>query len=224
MQIPSHIKAIIFDMYGVIVASEEAHYRAERDLLKNRGIKVSKQNLKNYAGFSSTDIFKDLKAKHRLQEEVRDLVKEKKKRFLVEIAKDIRPVPGSIMLITKFHHHKIPMAVGSSAETHLIKMLLTKIKVFHFFQAIVGSDEVIASKPAPDIFLLAAQKLKIKPENCCVIEDSAFGVIAAKAAHMFVIGFKNKASGKQDLSKADLIVDDLRKIDYFPPIGSAKGN
>ena len=97
----------------------------------------------------------------------------------------------------------IPMAVASSSSLSIIDKVLDKLALREYFTLIATGDEVPASKPAPDIFLLAAQRLGCKPEACWVIEDSYNGVTAAKAAGMHCIGFYNPHSGNQDISAAD---------------------
>ncbi len=82
----------------------------------------------------------------------------------------------------------------------------------HYFQHIISGDLVEHGKPAPDIFVYAANALREEPAHCVVIEDSTNGVKAAKLAGMKCIGFKNPNSGDQDLSLADMVIDDFRKV------------
>jgi beta-phosphoglucomutase-like phosphatase (HAD superfamily) len=90
---------------------------------------------------------------------------------------------------------------------------LRKLKIEHLFDAVVCAEDITHSKPHPEIFLKAAERLREMPENCLVIEDSKLGVEAAKSAGMKCIGFRNPNSGNQDLSKADVIVDDFAKLE-----------
>ncbi len=91
----------------------------------------------------------------------------------------------------------------------MIKLVVKKLAIDNCFEVLVSGDYVENSKPSPDIFLYTAAKLKVKPYECVVIEDSYNGVHGAKKAGMTVIGFKNPNSGNQDLSEADFIVDSL---------------
>lgn len=91
----------------------------------------------------------------------------------------------------------------------MIELVVKKLGIDNCFEVLVSGDYVKNSKPAPDIFLYAADKLKVKPHECVVIEDSYNGVHGAKKAGMKVIGFKNPNSGNQDLSEADFIIDSL---------------
>lgn len=210
--IPAHIQAIIFDMDGVLIASEEAHYQAEYELMKRRGHDLPRELFKNYAGSSSKDIFNDLRQKFQLSEDNRSLIREKHQLFWAQIDKKITLVPGVLNLIKRLQKLRYLLAVGSSADRNSIERLLTKTEISKFFAIIVGADDVKRAKPFPDIFLEAAHHLETPPTNCLVIEDSAKGVSAAKAAGMYVIGFRNPASGNQDLSATDAIIDDFRQI------------
>ncbi|MFT7161627.1 MAG: HAD superfamily hydrolase (TIGR01509 family), partial [Bacteroidia bacterium] len=125
---------------------------------------------------------------------------------------DIQPVPGVIELIKRLHEIEIPMIVASSAIRENIEVVTDRFGITKYFQGYVSGQDVERTKPNPDIFLKAAEKLNIEPENCLVIEDAKHGVEAAKAANMFCIGYRNLNSGDQDLSKADMIVDKIDEI------------
>ncbi len=92
---------------------------------------------------------------------------------------------------------------------------MRSLHIYEFFDVIISGEEVSNSKPAPDIFLKAAEELKIDPIDCVVLEDSSNGVKAAKAAGMKCIAYKNPNSGIQDISLADCAVNTLVKLEYL---------
>ena len=92
-------------------------------------------------------------------------------------------------------------------------MILSRMNIDKYFDSVTSGEDVEHGKPAPDVFLLAAERLGVLPEECTVVEDSGLGVIAAKSAGMRAVGYNNPTSGKQDLSPADIIVYDFSKID-----------
>ena len=100
----------------------------------------------------------------------------------------------------------ISVAIGSSASRGWIEYLLEQIGASGRFPIICSGDDVEKTKPAPDIYLLAAKKLNLAPEDCVVLEDSIYGLIAAKEAGMKCIVFHTDLNAMQDLSKADHIV------------------
>jgi HAD superfamily hydrolase (TIGR01509 family) len=108
---------------------------------------------------------------------------------------------------------KIKLAVASSSHKRMIEYVLKKLEIIDFFDSIVGAEDIDRSKPDPEIFLMSAKRLNVKPEECIVVEDSKLGVEAAKKAGMKCLGYFNPSSGKQDLSKADFVADDFCKLD-----------
>src|SRR5690606_5174684 len=88
-----------------------------------------------------------------------------------------------------------------------IDLILQKLDIEKYFDFVVSGEQVVKGKPEPDIFLKVANHYSIHPKDCMVIEDSTNGVLAAKAANMFCVGYYNPSSGNQDLTKADLIID-----------------
>lgn len=109
------------------------------------------------------------------------------------------------------------MIVASSATRHNIETVMAKFEIEEDFEGYASGQDVSRPKPNPDIFLLAAEKLGLAPQDCVVIEDAKHGVGAAKSAGMPCIGYRNSSSGDQDLSEADKIVDhiDLITIDLL---------
>jgi len=101
------------------------------------------------------------------------------------------------------------MAVASSSSREIVELILSKATIRFFFTAVVSGQDVSQGKPAPDIFLKAAETLEVDPRNCVVIEDSPPGVGGAKNAGMLCVGFANAHSGNLDLSGADLILQDF---------------
>ena len=110
------------------------------------------------------------------------------------------------------YENKFKLAVASSAKRERIELVLNRFELTSYFDVIVSGYEVSNSKPHPDIFLKAAEKLKVDPKECIVIEDSANGIRAAKLANMFWIGYNNPISN-QDLSEADIIINDFNDFD-----------
>lgn len=101
-----------------------------------------------------------------------------------------------------------------------IDLILKKLDIEKYFDFVVSGEQVVKGKPEPDIFLKVADHYGRQPNDCIVIEDSTNGVLAAKAAKMFCIGYYNPYSGNQDLTKADLIIDNFKDQKLFDLIES----
>lgn len=209
------LKAVIFDMDGVIVDSEEYHASTEHEVLERIGLNVSIEELKMELGKSEKAFFRGVLTKYGRTENIEDtikkLIKEKHKIYL-ELLKSAKPIPGAIELIEKMRKNGFKTAIATSSVRKALNIVVKSLGLEKFFDAMVCVDDVKKGKPEPDIFLVAAERLVFQPNECLVIEDATNGVEAAKRAGMKTIGFISPSSGKQDLSEADLVVDDLRKI------------
>ena len=156
-----------------------------------------------------------LKEKYQLAEEVTALVEEYEEKcsaYLTE-SKTEKPILGVDVLVKNLYQNNIRLALASSSPKKNIKLVLEMFGLAPYFEVVVSGQEVVNSKPSPDIFLRAAKLLNLLPEECLVFEDSKNGVAAAKEAGMKCIAFYNPNSGKQDLSRADHIIESFAEVD-----------
>ncbi len=205
------IKAIIFDMDGVIADSEELHSKAEKKVMSYYGIKISDEELEKYIGTTAKYMFERLIKKYQLETNFKKIRAEKNKILFPLLKKKLKAIKGVIPFIMNLKKMKIRLALASSSHKKVIKLVLNKLKLKNCFEVITSADDIKKSKPDPEIFLQTAAKLKLKPEECLVIEDAELGVKAAKKAGMRCIGYKNRHSsfGNQNLAKADFIVNNF---------------
>jgi HAD superfamily hydrolase (TIGR01509 family) len=105
------------------------------------------------------------------------------------------------------------LAVASSSHRRLVQYVLRKLEITRLFDLIISGEDVAHGKPDPEIFLMSAKRLKVRPAECLVVEDAKLGVEAAKEAGMKCLGYRNPHSGNQDLSKADIVTDDFSSLD-----------
>lgn len=210
------MKAVIFDLDGVLIDSEPLHAMADNQILIDSGIHVPENYFDRFVGVTNRGMWEEIKKDYSLKpsiEELMELQNPLKLKLLEE--SDLKPVRGILELLEDLKKMNIPMAIASSSPRQFIEKVLEKIGVMRYFTLLVSGEEVERSKPAPDIFLKAAELLNVDPAACIVIEDSASGTIAAKRAGMKCIGYKNESSGNQDLSNADLIVTEIKKGDII---------
>ena len=205
------MEAVIFDMDGVIIDSELLHTKLERELLEEYGGKISKEEHEAFIGTTDYYMWSTLKAKFDLAPSVDELVKIKKKRFAQNMHK-IRLVDNFYEFMLKLYNKKYALALASSNNRTNVDQIMQKFDLGQYIKVSISGEEVVKSKPDPEIFLKAAQKLAVKPHHCLVIEDATAGVLAAKSAGMQCLGFKNPNSGQQDLSKADLVVESFKEL------------
>jgi len=210
------LKAVIFDLDGVIIDSEPIHLMLERELFDQMGLPVSQAEHLSYMGTTSGALWADLRDKYGLEQTAEELSELTRRRYLDYLSRQesIRPIPGAAELVRELSGRGVRLAVASSAQRRAIEITLLGVELKEYFPVIVSGDEVPRSKPFPDIFLAAAERLRVPAAESLVIEDSRNGVAAAKAAGMACLGFQSGNSGYQDLSRADAVTDSLLKIRY----------
>lgn len=180
------IKAVIFDKDGVIIDTKPIHYQVLSSFLKEYNFSVTEQEYNSYMVNS-------------FQRQYISTIRENK---------EIKPIKNVDTLIKKLYDNKLKLAVASSANREKIELVLNRFELMKYFEALASGYEVNNSKPHPEIFLKAAEKLGVKPSECIDIEDSTNGIRAAKAAGMLCVGYNNPVSN-QDLSEADIIINDF---------------
>lgn len=207
-------KAVIFDMDGVIVDSEPRHERAFLEVVRQIGYgDTHGLRFADYIGRSDQELWNDFVAKHHPPHSLQDLLSRKRQR-MVEIIRREQPLfAGLLDLIRKL----VPgyrLALASGSERAVVDEVLALQGLRRFFSATVTSSEVKHGKPAPDIFLRAAQLLGVAPAQCWVIEDSKPGVAAGLAAGMKVIAITNTHPAK-DLRRATRVVQSYTEIEQL---------
>jgi len=207
------IKAVIFDLDGVIVESENAHIEAEKQAFLKNGLQISAEELHKYTGTTAKVMFSELIRKYRLNTTFEEIFHRKESILFRLLEEDAEPTKGIIMLLSNLKSKKVKLAIGSSSTKKQIKFVLNKLGIAYLFDSVVGAEDIVHSKPDPEVFLKAAAQLCVNPEECLVFEDSELGVKAAKRAHIKCVGYRNPNSGNQDLSEADIVTDDFSKLD-----------
>ncbi|MDF2506004.1 HAD family hydrolase [Clostridium sp.] len=209
------LKAVIFDMDGVLIDSEPDHLRIHEEMVKWLGIEPLSVDHSKYIGATTSYKWSDIKSKYDLNYSVQELVDMNRNNYFEYItSKDaiIEPISGVDKLVKNIHKNGFKLAVASSSPINVIETVVESIGLEKCFDVLISGDYVERSKPNPDVFLYAAEKLRINPKNCLVVEDSHNGSIAAKRAGMKCVGYKNINSENQDLSSADLIMDSFNKV------------
>lgn len=209
-------KAVLFDMDGVIIDSEPARQMLEKELFKKLGMDVTDEEHQSYVGTTSEGMWQGVKSNHKTPYSVEELIEMEQSNYLSHLEKhnDQDPMPGVVDLIKNLHENGMTLVVASSACMKNIEVVVKKFELEKYFTKLVSGEEVPKGKPAPDVFLEAAKRIKMSPEQCVVIEDATNGVLAAKAAEMKCVGINSPHRVPQDLSLADLVVDHLSKVDY----------
>ncbi|MEO8664494.1 MAG: HAD family phosphatase [Ignavibacteria bacterium] len=207
------MKVIIFDMDGVLIDSEPAYLEMNLKMFSEYGIGMDDENYKALVGMPSLPMWTMLKEKYDLKNEVTDIIQREKGRMYDILNSELIPGPmdGVVDLLERLASEGFKLSVASSSAKSNIELILNRLNLSKYFSYVISGEEVINGKPAPDIFLKVADHFTQPADKCFVIEDSANGVAAANSAGMLCIGFKNNGSNEQDISKADLIINNFDK-------------
>lgn len=206
--------AIIFDMDGVIVDSEPLHERAFREIFQEMGYgETHGIDFPAYYGRSDRALWLDFIEKHQPVQSLEELADWKQRRFLDMIRAD-EPIFEDLPQLVHRLSLKYKLGLASGSYHPVIDVILSLKDLRRYFSAVVSVQDVPRGKPAPDVFLRAAELLNVSPERCCVIEDAAAGVEAARAAGMTVIGITNSLP-KEKLARAHHVVSTYAEIDQL---------
>ncbi len=214
------LKAVIFDFDGVITDSEILHLRAFNQVLAGHGIEITtKDYYKDYLGLTDLDLIKLLIAQGQLKagSSIEDIASQKKQAFEQLAKTDGRIIEGVRDFLQMLSQNNIPLAICSGALRAEIELVLEQARLRSFFTVIVSSDDVKKGKPNPAGFLLALRKLNkqspqpISAGQCIVIEDSHWGLEAAKSAGMHTVAVTNSYDA-EELSLAEKIVSKLSEL------------
>lgn len=201
-------------MDGVIVDTEPVHKYAYFEHYKELNIPVTEELFATFTGQSTKNVYQILKDKFDLKEEVNDLVL--RKRAIFNDAFDTKPdlylIDGVEELIKDLYANKIELILASSASKSTIDRVFSRFQLDQYFSHKISGENFPKSKPDPAIFLHAAEIAKSEYDECIVIEDSTNGVEAAFCANLYCLGYKSVNSKKQNLEKANSIVDDFNQI------------
>ncbi|MTE25830.1 HAD family hydrolase [Winogradskyella ouciana] len=210
------LKAVLFDMDGVIIDTEPLHRKAYLQMFDNVKIDVSPELYESCTGQSTMNICKRLVEHFNLKQQPEELVQLKRNNYksLFKNDDDLALIDGVLERIKDYRNNDVTLVVASSASMHGINQIFERFNLNQYFNAKFSGADLEKSKPHPEIFLKAARHTGFKNSECMVIEDSTNGIKAANAADIFCVGFKSKHSTGQDYSKADLVISDFEEIAY----------
>ncbi|MEE9213304.1 MAG: HAD family phosphatase [Thermodesulfobacteriota bacterium] len=206
------IKAVIFDMDGVMVDSEYLWERAETILLSRRNIEYNDQYRDQIVGLNQNDSGKLLIETFSLNESIEKVISERIDILFELYDNQLKLNTGLINLLEKLKINNFLLAVASSSPKKVVRYVVDKFKLSNYFHAIISGDNAAEGKPHPEIYLKTAQELSTAPKSCVAIEDSINGLISAKEAGMYCIAVPDKRLSQNLFKKADMILCSLDEI------------
>ena len=199
-------------MDGVLLDSEPIYRKFLYQRFEELNLDVSEEEYDSFVGLPGSKLWTFLEESKGVTLDIELLLQNEEKMINnVFHNTNIVPIVGIVDLLQTLNKLTFRLSVASSSAKSTIEIIIHKLKLGKYFDHLVSGNEVKNGKPAPDIFLKTAELHLAKPLECLVIEDSKNGVTGAKKAGMTCVGFRNPNSGNQDLSQADLIIDDFGK-------------
>lgn len=210
------LKAVLFDMDGVIVDTEPLHHKAYYQMFNDRNLEVSDAMYHAFTGQSTIKVCQQLCAHFGLENDPQELVLHKRRKFgeLFTNDPDLKLISGVQDRIEEYHENGITLVLASSASMGTINAVFDRFNLNPFFKAKLSGADLKASKPHPEIFQKAAVAAGKINRECVVIEDSTNGIKAAYAAGIACVGYDSVNSKDQDYSQADKVIRDFDEIAY----------
>ncbi|MEF9476514.1 HAD family phosphatase [Chryseobacterium sp. 1B4] len=209
------LKAVLFDMDGVIVDTEPLHRKAYFKTFEELEIAVSEELYASFTGASTKRVSETLISVFNLDQTYETIAGIKRSYFKDYFYNDdeFDLIPGVRKLIEHYHENGIKLILASSATMVTINMVFEKFGLEPYFSGKISGADLKESKPHPEVFLLAAEMVGEPVENCMVIEDSTNGILAAHRAKIFCAAYRSPHSKNQDYTLADTVVSDYEELE-----------
>jgi beta-phosphoglucomutase len=215
-------RAVLWDMDGTLIDSEEFHWISWRDTLAKEGIAITREQFLSSFGQRNDSIIPRWLGAAATPESIERISKAKEELYRQLVRRDgMSPEPGVATWLHRLHNEGWQQAIASAAPRANIDAVLEALSATHVFQGIVSADDVHRGKPDPEVYLVAASRVGVPPDRCIVVEDAVAGVQGARSAGMKSIGVSH--NGKQ--LPADVVVQslDLLAPDAFDTLLQSQG-
>jgi HAD superfamily hydrolase (TIGR01509 family) len=207
------IEAVVFDLDGLLLDSEQGWDEVREQLARERGGRWHDQAQRDMMGMSSTEWARYMHEVIGLPEPPEEINREVVRRLAVRYRENLPAITGARESVERLAA-RWPLGLATSSNRELIDLALELLGVKQFFQATVSSEEVARGKPAPDVYLEAARRLGVNAARAAAVEDSHNGILSAKAAGMRVIAIPNRhfPPGEDALAAADVVLASLAEL------------
>jgi HAD superfamily hydrolase (TIGR01509 family) len=207
------IDAVVFDLDGILIQTEEIWDEVREGLARERGGRYGAEEQRAMMGMSSPEWSRYMHEHVGLPEPAEEIAAEVVGRMAARYRERLPLIGGAVDAVERLAA-RWPLGVASSSNRPLIDLVLELSGLGRLFRATVSSEEVASGKPAPDVYLEACRRLGVEPSRAAAVEDSHAGIGSAKAAGMRVIAIPNPAfpPGDDALAGADLVLDSLAEL------------
>jgi len=203
------IKAVVFDCDGLMFNTEEIFNLSGRELLRRRGKEMTPGLLSMMMGRRSDEAFPMMIKALGLTESQEDLRAEERAIFHDLLWTHVAPMPGLFEILAHIDERALPKGVATSSRRPYVESLLVKFELIDRFDVMLTAEDVVHGKPHPEIYLSAAARIGVRPEEMLVLEDSEMGTRSAAAAGAVAVSIPHEHSRNQDFSAAAFVAESL---------------
>ncbi|MFH2020379.1 MAG: HAD family phosphatase [archaeon] len=207
------MKAVLFDMDGVIADTEPQHFEAARLVLQDFGFDLDETKLIEYIGLSEEDVWKKVLLNFPLHLPFKEFERKRRLKFRQLVERTLQPNVGLYELLIDLKNNHIMIALVTSSGKEIAELILDKLSISSFFSVIVTADDVTRKKPHTEPYRKALQLLSIDANEAVAVEDSAYGIISAKNSGITAVGIKTN-HGEEILDNADKIISTLKDLNF----------
>lgn len=221
-KMPKPLRGVIWDMDGVLVDSGPYHLKSWQITLRKYGMDITAEHFNQLFGVDNRRMMTILLGREPEEDFLQQISTEKESLYRELLHGNAQPLPGVLNCLQRFQDAGIRQALASSAPPANVDVLVEELNLNPFFEySLSALREGLPGKPAPDIFLRAAERLDLSVENCVVFEDSIAGVQAAKTGGFYCIAITS-TNPREKLQQADGIIDSFQTLpmDWFSQIGA----
>jgi pseudouridine-5'-monophosphatase len=209
-QTETRLKAVVFDLDGILANTEDLYDEACSTVLGRRGLTYDAPLREQMMGRPVVDALQIMIDAHKLSDPMEAIMDECREVLYGLMATSLAPMPGVSELLDRLDSAKLPAAVATSALPEYAEYVLTRLDFKRRFQFVLTSADIARGKPDPEIYLLASGRLELSPPQMMVIEDSANGCRAGVAAGAFTVAVPNRHTAKHNFAGAQFVADTLR--------------
>jgi HAD superfamily hydrolase (TIGR01509 family) len=213
------LRAVAFDMDGLMFNSEDVYTEVGKELLSRRGCDFPKGLKDEMMGLPPRPSFEAMIRWHSLDDAWEDLATESEEVFISLLDHHLAPMPGLLELLDALESAAIPKAVVTSSAWRLTDAVLSRFDLAPRFAFVLTAEDITHGKPDPEVYLLAARRLGVAPKEIMVLEDSHFGTRAGAAAGAFVVAIPNEHTAEHDFARATLVADSLADGRIYAALG-----
>ena len=200
------IRAVVFDLDGLMFDTEALFFRVASEALADRGKVFTPEIMKQFIGRRAREVAPLWKSLAGVEGPVEDFLADVRSRFFAVVDTAVHPMPGLFVLLDLLHALARPAAVATSSGDAYADRLLVRHGLQNRFEFVLAAEDVELGKPDPEIYQLAARRFGVPADSMLVLEDSPAGVAAAKSAGALAVGIPHDHSPAQALAAADLVV------------------